>query len=114
MSNDVFENMSERQTGCVVLVATGVLAYFSIYSPLVSAIHHESVVSLSMKGVGIIPATLVMGLAYAGFGEKASKFLGKPRQPSVSGWVLWSILFVVGFFAYSWFKKMIEGYGYSF
>ena len=67
-----------------------------------------------MKFVGILPTTLAIGLAYAVFGEKASKFLGKPRQPSVAGWVLLSVLVVVGFFAYSWFKKTIEGYGYSF
>jgi hypothetical protein len=114
MSNDVFENLSERQVGCILLVATAALAYFSVYSPLVSAIHHESEVSLSMKGVGIMPTTLVMGLAYAVFGEQASKFLGKPREPSVGGWVLLSVLVVVGFVAYSWFKKTIEGYGYSF
>jgi hypothetical protein len=46
--------------GYILLAATGALGYFSI----------------SMKGVGMIPTTLVMGLAHAVFGEKSSNFLG--------------------------------------
>jgi hypothetical protein len=114
MSDNVFEHLPERVVGRLLLALTAVLGYFWVYSPLVSAMHHESDVSLSSKMVGILPTTLVIGFAYAVFGERASSILGKPRKPSVAGWVLVAILGVAGFVAHSWLQKTIEGYGYAF
>ena len=105
---------SGRWIGFFMAVGGGVLAYLSIISPLLEAARHEEDVSISLKGVVLTPALLVIGLILLFMGnERAGRMFGTRERKSVLGIVICFVTAGIGFLLYEWLKSRLRGYGYG-
>ena len=103
-----------RWIGFFMFIGGGALAYLSVISPLLAASRHEEDVSISMKGVMLAPALLVIGgfLFFLG-NERAGELFGTREKPSALGWVICIATAVIGFLLYEWLESRLRAYGYS-
>jgi hypothetical protein len=101
--------------GLVMLGCAGVIAYFSIYSPLQAAARHSEKVSLSMKGAIMCPVIGVVGVMFLAMGDGAKAIFGtRGQKPSWIGWVIGGVLLVAGVFLYLWLRSELRRQGYQF
>ncbi len=104
-----------RWLGFFMAVGGGVLAYFSVVSPLVAASHHEADVSISDKAVFLSPALIIIGLILLVVGnDKAGRFMGSRQRPTPLGIVICIVMAGIGILLYEWLKSRLRAYGYNF
>src|SRR3954452_3063812 len=106
--------MRQRMAGLVMLAGGAVIAYFSVYSPLMEAERGEEKVSLSMKGAILCPIAIVVGAIYAALGERAKAVFGTRDDPSWLAWVICISLVIAGVILYLWLRLELERQGYQF
>jgi hypothetical protein len=95
-------------------IGGGGLAYLAIISPLLAASRHEEGVSISLKGVMLAPAFLVIGLILLFVGnERAGQLFGTREKKSAAGIVICLVTAGVGFLLYEWLKSRLRAYGYD-
>jgi hypothetical protein len=103
-----------RWLGCIMFIGGGVLAYFSIISPLLAASHHEEDVSISLKRVMLAPALIVLGLILFLMGnERAGQMFGSRQRPSALGLAICIVTAGIGILLYEWLKSRLRAYGYG-
>jgi hypothetical protein len=103
-----------RWLGFFMAIGGGVLAYLAIVSPLVAASHHEEDVSISLTGVMLAPALIILGLILLLMGnDGAGRFLGSRQRPTALGWVICIVIAGIGILLYEWLKSRLRAYGYS-
>ena len=110
---DVNQGMSERGFGVFAIVGGCVLIYLGIVSPILSAMHHEDEVSISMLLAGIGPLSLIIGLVYTILGDSTAKYLGPRQCPSALGYVFYFVLFIIGTVVYLGVRSVVRSYGYD-
>ena len=107
-------NSQKRWIGFLMFISGGVIAYFSIISPLLAALHHEEDVSISSKGVMLAPALIVFGLILFFMGnDRAGQLFGSRQKPSALGLVICIITAGIGILLYEWLKSRLRFYGYG-
>ena len=101
--------------GFLSLLSGALLSYWCIYGPLESAVRKEPRISLSIKGVIVSTALLVLGLLLTIFGKRAGTILYRsPRQLSGVGALCAVVNAGIGFLVYLCLKTVLERYGYTF
>jgi hypothetical protein len=110
---DIKKRSSEKVIGVCMVLGSMVLGYLSIVLPLQQAAQHEEEISVSMKGVGFVPALLGIGLVLIFTGDKPSP-LGTRRKPTVLGWIVVISIAVIGILLYEWVKSRLRANGYRF
>ena len=104
----------KRWIGALMFIAGGVIAYFSIVSPLLAAAHHEDDVSLWPKAVMLAPALIIIGLILLVFGNhKAGQIMGSRQEPSVLGIAICIVIAAICILLNEWLKSRLRGYGYD-
>jgi hypothetical protein len=104
-----------RWIGFFMFIGGGVLAYLSIILPLLAASHHEEDVSISLKGVMLAPALIVIGLILFFMGnDSAGQMFGTRQKPSAFGLVICIVTAGIGILLYEWLKSKLRDYGYEF
>jgi hypothetical protein len=104
----------KRWIGCLMPIAGGVLAYFSIVSPLVAASRHEEDVDISLKTVMLALALLVFGLILLIMGNgRGGQLFGTRQRPSAIGLAICVVTAAIGILLYEWLKSRLRGYGYG-
>ena len=104
--------LSVRGLGVLALVGGSVIAYLSVISPLLAASRHAESLTTSLKGTGITPLTLALGMAYTFFPAKATALLGHPQKPTRLGWIFALVFGLLGIPLYLWLKSKLREYGY--
>lgn len=112
--SQLWEALGARGTGCFMLVLGLLFSYLSIYSPLMAAARHERSVSLTVKGVFLVPACLVLGLILAVSGERGAAVLGMPWRLTRVGWCCVIVLAFAGFLLLKLLEAAIASHGYAF
>lgn len=105
--------LSVRGSGIVLLVCGSVIAYLSVVSPLVAASSHEESVSTTLKGTGVTPLALALGIVYTFFPAKATALLGHPQRMTRLGWVFCLVFGLMGIPLYLWLVSRLREYGYG-
>jgi len=105
--------LSVRGIGILALVGGTVIAYLSVVSPLLAASRHEESVTTSLKGAGITPLILALGIVYTFFPERAAALLGHPQKPTRLGWAFSLVFGLLGIPLYLWLKSRLREYGYG-
>ncbi len=100
----------QRWAGAVALLASLVLGYLSIYSPIVSAMHHGGRTEFFTKLAIGLPALLYVGLVLMIFGDKSSSILGARGRESRMQLTVLLVLVVLGFLLFLWVDSVVEGY----
>ena len=102
-----------RWLGFFMFIGGGVLTYLSIISPLLAASRREEDVSISLKGVMLAPALIVLGLILFFMGnDRAGQMFGSRQKPSALGLVICFVTAGIGFLLYEWLKSRLRAYGY--
>jgi hypothetical protein len=104
---------SEKVLGVCMVVASPILGYLSIAVPLQQAAQGEEEISISMKGVGFVPALLGIGLFLVFASDKPNLFLGTRHKPTVLGWIVCIGIAVMGIALYEWLKSRLRAHGYA-
>ena len=107
------EGGSSRGIGLFALVGSCVLAYMFVYEPYVSAVAHAPSVSLSLKGVAVVPLIFVFGMLHGVFPAFAEKHFGGVQTPRLLWWVFSGVLVVAGFVLYWWLRQVVAANGYA-
>jgi hypothetical protein len=102
-----------RGIGILALVGGSVVAYLCVISPLLAASRHAESLTTSLKGTGITPLVLALGIAYTFFPAKATALLGHPQKPTRAGWVFAIAFGLLGIPLYLWLKSRLREYGYE-
>ena len=97
------------------LLIAGTLLFFFLYTYGTISRAHAQAASIDHKGryVFIQPLLLFFGIAYAIFGESASKVLGPTTKPSKWGWGLWAVAVITGFLYVHQVETYLHGLGYD-
>jgi hypothetical protein len=104
-----------RWLGLFMVIGGGVLAYLCIILPLLAASHHEEDLSISLKGVMLAPALIVLGLILFFMGnDRAGQMFGTRQKPSPLGLVICMVTAGIGILLYEWLKSRLRNYGYEF
>jgi hypothetical protein len=104
-----------RWVGFFMFICGGVLAYLCVISPLLAASRHEDDVSLSLKGVVLSPALVILGAFLFFMGnQKAGRLFGTREEPSIIGVVICVATAGIGILLYVWLKSKLRAYGYAF
>ena len=97
-----------------MLIGGGVLAYLAIISPLLAASQHDENVSISLKGIILAPALIVIGFILLFMGNaRAGEMFGTREKPSAVGWVICIVTAGIGILLYEWLKSRLRSYGYA-
>ncbi len=103
-----------RWIGCFMFIGGGVLTYLAIILPLLAASHHEEDVSISLKGVMLAPALIVLGLILFFMGNtRAGQMFGTRQKPTAFGLVICIATIGIGILLYEWLKSRLRAYGYD-
>jgi hypothetical protein len=103
-----------RWLGLIMFIGGGVLGYLAIVVPLLAAAHHEEDVSISLEGVMLAPALMVIGLVLFFMGNNRSgEVFGSRQNPSGLGAVLCLVTAGIGILLYVWLKSRLRAYGYG-
>jgi threonine/homoserine/homoserine lactone efflux protein len=105
--------LSVRGIGLLALLGGTLVAYLSVVSPLLAASRHEESVMTTLKGTGITPLILALGVVYTFFPAKATALLGHPQKPTRLGWVFALVFGLLGIPLYLWLKSRLREYGYA-
>ncbi len=105
--------MKERVAGVMMLLAGAVLSYLCIYRPLESAWNGKPEVSISLKGVFLVPVGLI-GLLYLVLGPRVTAVLGTREEPKPAAYVLGIGFVALGIGLYFWLRSTLQAYGYDF
>lgn len=104
--------LSVRGMGILLFICGSAISYFCVVSPLLAASHHEENLTISIKGIGITPLILALGIAYTFFPAGATELLGHPQKPTRLGWVFAVIAGLLGIPLFLWVKSRLQVYGY--
>jgi len=103
-----------RWIGFFMFIGGGVLTYLCIVLPLLAASHHEEDVSISLKGVMLAPALIILGLILFFMGnDRAGQLFGSRQKPSALGVVICIVTAGTGILLYEWLKSRLRAYGYG-
>ena len=105
--------LSVRGIGILALVGGSVIAYLSVVMPLLAASRHEESVSTTLKGTGITPLILALGIVYTFFPARATALLGHPQRMTRLGWTFSAVFGLLGIPLYLWLKSRLREYGYG-
>jgi len=76
--------------------------------------HHEEGVSISLKGVMLAPALIILGLILFFMGnDRAGQLFGSRQKPSALGVVICIVTAGTGILLYEWLKSRLRAYGYG-
>jgi len=103
-----------RWIGFFMFIAGGVLGYLAVILPLIAASRHEEDVSISLKGVVLVPGLIVIGLILFFMGnERAGQLMGSKQNKTLWGWVICIVTGGIGILLYEWLKSRLRAYGYN-
>lgn len=105
--------LSVRGIGILALVGGSIIAYLSLVLPLLAASRHEESVSTTLKGTGITPLVLALGIVYTFFPARATALLGHPQRMTRLGWAFCVVFGLLGIPLYLWLKSKLRAYGYA-
>jgi hypothetical protein len=114
MSHKLEPIQPDRGVGFGLLTFCGLLVYWGIITPLISASHHEKNITISSKLIVFIPVLSTIGLIYAILGKNTQRLTGLPKRLTVLGGVIMVISLFLGFYLDYWLKNRLNDYGYSF
>lgn len=100
--------------GIVLLVAGCALLYLGVIDPLTAADDEAVDVTLYQKATFLVPITLVYGVAYTFFTDRAMRMLGSRIKPTRLGWVVILVLVAAGVVLFVWMRSKLESMGYRF
>ena len=105
--------ISARGLGIFALIGGSVIAYLSVVSPLLDASRHAESVTTTLKGTGITPLVLALGIVYTFFPTRATALLGHPQRMTRLGWMFCIVFGLLGIPLYLWLKSRLRQYGYG-
>jgi hypothetical protein len=103
-----------RWIGFFMFIGGLVLGYLAVILPLLAASRHEEDVSISLKGVVLVPGLIVIGLILFFMGnERAGQLMGSKEKHTLLGWVICIVTAGVGILLYEWLRSRLRAYGYN-
>jgi hypothetical protein len=103
-----------RVTGFILLGLGILLGWLCVWDPLNDAADHAQSVSISLKGILLVPLLLITGSLYAFAPAFAVKTLGTPQERKPAAWIVAIPLLLLGGLLYYLVKRKLEEYGYQF
>jgi hypothetical protein len=105
---------SIRLVGAALFAIGAVLGWLCIVQPLQEAAEHAESISVSLKGIFLVPTLFVAGILYLVIPRWTARTLGMPKERKPTAWFFIIPMIVLGGVVYWVVKTRIHSYGYRF